>query len=285
TREMFPGYRIRAITNGVHLQTWAHPAFAQLYNQKYPYWGLEPEVLVQADQLPSEQIWAAHTAARSDLIALVADTSGVRLDPERPIIGYARRMTAYKRPELLFTDLDRLRAINRRYPFQVVLAGKAHPRDDDGKRHIQNIFGHLQQLAPDIPVAFIPNYEATVASILVPGVDVWLNTPVPPLEASGTSGMKAALNGVLNLSVLDGWWIEACLEGITGWAIGSDGGNGAARATAEDLYRKLEQTVLPLYHDDRDAWIVMMKQAISKIAPVFNTQRMMRRYACEAYSR
>ncbi len=283
TRAMFPGFRIRALTNGVHSMTWAHPAFANLYNEHYPYWGLEPEALVQADQLPDEKIWQAHATARKDLIKLVAETSGVTLDPDRPIIGYARRMTSYKRPELLFTDLERLRDINRRYPFQIVLAGKAHHRDDEGKRHIQNILGHMKNLAPDIPVAFIPNYEATVASVLVPGVDVWLNTPVPPLEASGTSGMKAALNGVLNLSVMDGWWCEACLEGVTGWAIGEDPGEGPAQASAEDLYQKLEQAVLPMYHEDRAAWIAMMKQAISKIAPVFNTQRMMRRYASEAY--
>ena len=186
---------------------------------------------------------------------------------------------------MLFTDIDRLRAINRKYPFQIVLSGKAHHQDENGKRHIQNIHQHMRELAGDIPVAFIPNYEAGVASAMVPGVDVWLNTPTPPLEASGTSGMKAALNGVLNLSVLDGWWIEACIEGVTGWAIGEDGGNGAAGATAEDLYLKLEQSVLPLYHEDHEAWVCMMKQAISKIAPFFNSQRMMRRYASEAYIR
>ncbi|MEE4330675.1 MAG: alpha-glucan family phosphorylase [Wenzhouxiangella sp.] len=285
TRKMFPGYRIRAITNGVHLPTWAHPAFAKLYNEHYPSWSLEPEALTQADQLPDTLIWAAHSRARKDLMRMVTETTGVKLDPDRPIIGFARRMTSYKRPELLFTDLERLRAINQRYPFQVVLSGKAHHQDEPGKRHIQNIFGHMRELAGEIPIAFLPNYEATVASRLVPGVDVWLNTPVPPMEASGTSGMKAALNGVLNLSVLDGWWIEACLEGVTGWAIGENGGDGAARANAEDLYLKLEQSVLPLYDDDREAWIRMMKQAISKIAPVFNSQRMMRRYAAEAYIR
>lgn len=285
TRAMFPGYRIRAITNGVHLPTWAHAAFARLYNEHYPSWGLEPEALSQADQLPGTLIWDAHAQARQDLMRLVVKQTGVELDPARPIIGYARRMTSYKRPELLFSDLERLRAINRRFPFQIVLAGKAHHRDEPGKRHIQNIFGHIRDLAGEIPVAFIPNYEVTVAAALVPGVDVWLNTPVPPMEASGTSGMKAALNGVLNLSVLDGWWIEACLEGVTGWAIGEDGGHGAAQATAEDLYAKLEQAVLPLFHEDRAAWIQMMKQAISKIAPTFNTQRMMRRYAAEAYVR
>ncbi len=285
TRAMFPGYRIRAITNGVHLPTWAHPAFAAVYNQHFPSWGLEPEVLIQADQLPANLIWDAHDAARRDLIGLVADQTGVTLNPALPIIGYARRMTSYKRPELLFSDLEQLRALNRRMPFQIVLAGKAHPRDEPGKRHIQNILAHARELSGELPIAFLPNYDALVASALVPGVDVWLNTPVPPMEASGTSGMKAALNGVLNLSVLDGWWIEACIDGVTGWAIGEDAGEGAARASQADLYAKLESAVLPLFHQDRAGWIQMMKYSISKIAPIFNSQRMMRRYAAEAYVR
>ncbi|TVQ39643.1 MAG: alpha-glucan family phosphorylase [Wenzhouxiangella sp.] len=285
TRAMFPGYRIRAITNGVHLPTWAHPAFAALFNEHYPSWGLEPETLAQADQLPGKLLWQAHDQARNELIAEVAERTGVVLDPARPIIGYARRMTSYKRPELLFTDIERLRRINANFPFQVVLAGKAHPLDEPGKRHIQSIFGHIRALADELPIAFIPNYDASVARFLVPGVDVWLNTPVPPMEASGTSGMKAALNGVLNLSVLDGWWIEACVNGVTGWAIGKDGAEGAALATADDLYSRLENDVLPLFHEDCDGWIRMMQQSISKVASNFNTQRMMRRYAAEAYVR
>ncbi len=285
TREMFPGYRIRAITNGVHLPTWTHPAFAKLYNEHYPSWGLEPETLAQADQLPGKLLWQAHDQARRELIATVAERTGVILDPDRPLIGYARRMTSYKRPELIFSDIERLRQINARYPFQIVLSGKAHPLDEPGKRHIQNIFGHIHELADELPIAFIPNYDAMVARHLVPGVDVWLNTPVPPMEASGTSGMKAAINGVLNLSVLDGWWIEACVDGVTGWAIGRDGSKGAGQATADDLYSRLEDDVLPLFHEDCDGWIRMMQQSISKIASTFNTQRMMRRYAAEAYVR
>ncbi len=283
TKRMFPGYRIRAVTNGVHLPSWAHPAFRELYNKYYPSWGHEPEILVQADQIPDEAIWDAHAKARGDLIDFVAKRTEVALDPAKPIIGYARRMTSYKRPELPFTDMDALRRINARYPFQFVLSGKAHPQDDSGKRHIQGIYRHIEELRGELPIVFLPNYDLTVAKALVPGVDVWLNTPVPPMEASGTSGMKAALNGGLNLSVLDGWWVEACVEGVTGWAIGHDGAAGAAEASATDLYDKLENVVLPLYYQDRDGWIRMMKAAISKIAPYFNTQRMMRRYAAEAY--
>jgi starch phosphorylase len=282
---MFPGYRIRAVTNGVHLPTWAHIAFCSLYNRHFHTWRHEPEVLVQADQLPSETILAARRTVKQDLIDFVAARAGVKLDPAKPIIGYARRMTSYKQPELLFTSLDELRRVNARYPFQVVLSGKAHPLDYNGKRLIQNIHRHIRELRDEIPIVFLPNYDLAGAKAVVAGVDVWLNTPVPPMEASGTSGMKAALNGALNLSVLDGWWLEACIEGVTGWAIGHDGGVGAAQATAGDLYEKLEKAVLPLYYEDPDGWMRMMKASISKIPPYFNTQRMMRRYGAEGYLR
>lgn len=280
TQQMFPGYRIRAVTNGVHLLTWIHPAFNDIYNQYYPSWSYDPAVLVQAEQLPGERVWAAHVAAKSDLINLVSQTCGVQMDPDKPIIGYARRMTSYKRPELLFSDLERLAKLSERFPIQIVLSGKAHPRDEAGKAHIQAIHRHIGTLKGRIPIAFLPDYDIDIARVLVAGTDIWLNTPVPPMEASGTSGMKAALNGGLNLSVLDGWWVEACIEGVTGWSISQDG---ATEFTAEDLYAKLENTVLPLYYTNRPGWIAMMKSAIAKIAFHFNTQRMMRRYAAEAY--
>jgi starch phosphorylase len=281
---MFPGYRIRAITNGVHLPTWTHPAFAELFNRNFPAWAYEPEALVRADQLPDDDVWQAHSRAKADLIHFVA-RYGIRLDAELPIIGFARRMTAYKRPDLLFSDLQRLKAIAGRHPFQLVLAGKSHPSDGAGKGLIRFIHQRIAELAPEVTAVFLPNYDMAVARIAVAGVDVWLNTPEPPLEASGTSGMKAAVNGVLNLSVLDGWWLEACVEGTNGWAIGVDGGVGAAHAGPADLYEKLERQVLPLYANNRARWIFMMKQSIGKIACYFNTHRMMRRYAAEAYLR
>ena len=291
TERMFPGYDIRAITNGVHLPTWAHPAMRELFNEHFPAWAHEPEVMVRADQMSADRVWTAHRQAKGDLVAEVKRRTGVSLDPDLPVLGFARRMTAYKRPDLLFTDLQRLKRIHARHPFQVVLAGKSHPSDGPGKALIHRIHEHVRELAPELTMVFVPNYETELAKYLVSGVDVWLNTPTPPLEASGTSGMKAALNGVLNLSVLDGWWLEACIEGVTGWAIGHDGdagghhAEGAAAASAEDLYTKLEHVVLPLYHHDRERWTWMMRQAISKIACYFNTQRMMRRYAAEAYIR
>jgi starch phosphorylase len=284
SRQMFPGYEVRAITNGVHPSTWTSPGFAALYDRLLPGWRHEPILLARADQLTDAECWAAHLAAKEILIDRVRKSCGVALDPALPIIGYARRMTAYKRPELLFTDIERLRAIARRRPFQLVLAGKAHPRDAAGKRAIEELHRHMRALDGVVRAAFIPDYDMAIALDLVAGSDVWLNTPLRPHEASGTSGMKACLNGVPQLSVLDGWWVEGCIEGVTGWAIGSDreteNGDDAAA-----LYDKLEHVVLPLWHDARAAWIAVMKSAIAKNGCYFNSHRMLRSYAIEAYLR
>ena len=282
---MFPGYKVHAITNGVHPYTWAAEGFRQLYDHYLPGWCHEPQLLVRADCcIPDAAIWEAHVQAKQHLIEKVQALSGVTLKADVPIFGFARRMTAYKRPDLLFSDLERLRAIARNQPFQIVLAGKAHPQDENGKRLIEQLHAHARALAGTIPVVYLPDYDLALAQTLTAGVDVWLNTPLPPLEASGTSGMKAAFNGVPNLSVLDGWWIEGCLEGVTGWAIGDTAG--MADGNAHVLYDKLEQVVLPLYYGHSDGgWIRVMKGAISKNASYFNSHRMMRRYATEAYAR
>jgi starch phosphorylase len=284
SRRLFPGYRVHAITNGVHPVTWTHPAFASLYSQHIPGWCHEPAILVRIDQIPDDAIWDAHTRAKADLIALVSRLTGVTLDPGLPVLGFARRMTAYKRPDLLFSDLDRLKDIARRRPFQIVLAGKAHPRDEGGKGLIEQLHAHIRDLSGCIAIAYLPNYGMGIGAAMTAGSDVWLNTPLRPLEASGTSGMKAAFNGVPSLSVLDGWWIEGCIEGVTGWAIGdsSESPNGG---DAKALYAKLDDVVLPLLTGPRSAWIVVMKGAIGKNAAYFNSHRMMRRYAIEAYLR
>jgi starch phosphorylase len=283
THRLFPGYHVRAITNGVHPRTWTHAAFARLYDAAFPHWAHEPEALSGIDQLADDAIWSAHQAAKRELLALIKARCGLEMRADIPLIGFARRMTGYKRPDLLFSDIDRLAALARQQPFQLVFAGKAHPRDDEGKRLIEQLHHHMRDLSNVIPMAFLPNYDMAIAATLVAGANVWLNTPLPPWEASGTSGMKAAFNGVLNFSVLDGWWIEACIEGTTGWAIGGDGDSGIDHADA--LYRKLAERVLPLYYKDQKRWIWMMKQSISKIGAYFNSQRMMRRYATEAYLR
>jgi starch phosphorylase len=281
---MFPGYHVRAITNGAHVPTWMNGKIAELFQAIVPHWAREPTSLLKSDDLPEEGLWSAHQQAKGELIAEIEAATGVRMKLDLPLFGFARRMTGYKRADLLFEDMERLRAICAQHPFQIVMAGKAHPRDHEGQALIRAIHEHLRDAKPVIG-AFLPNYDMSVAAKLVAGADVWLNTPLPPLEASGTSGMKAAFNGVLNLSVLDGWWVEGWDEGVTGWSIGQDGDPQDAAAHSADLYRKLETIVLPLYYSDRPRWIWMMKQAIAKIGSVFNSQRMMRRYTTEAYVR
>ena len=284
SNKMFPGYRVHAITNGVHPFTWTSEPFSKLYDQYLPSWCHEPEQLVRADCcLPEAVIQEAHQQAKQALIERVRARTGTSLDPGLPILGFARRMTAYKRPDLLFTDLERLQAIARKHPFQIVLAGKAHPHDAGGKRLIEQLHALMRQLEGVVPIAFLPDYDMDNARALVAGSDVWLNTPLRPYEASGTSGMKAAFNGVPSLSVLDGWWVEGCIEGVTGWAIGND--TGADDGDAAALYDKLEQVVLPLYYGDAAGWARVMRGAISKSASYFNSSRMMRRYAAEAYLR
>jgi len=283
SRQMFPGYSVRAITNGVHPFRWTSAGFRALYDRYLPGWCHEPEILIRAECCISDkEIWAAHVAAKAELVAKIHDEVSVSLDPDLPVLGFARRMTAYKRPDLLFTDPGRVRAIAKKFPFQLVLAGKAHPRDEGGKQLIELLHAHMGELRDDIRIAYLPNYDLTLAATLVAGVDVWLNTPQRPLEASGTSGMKAAFNGVPNLGVLDGWWIEGYIEGITGWSIG-DGAEGDTRAEANSLYDTLEQVVLPLYFENRAGWIAVMKGAIAKNASFFNSHRMMRRYVSDAY--
>ena len=281
-QSMFPGYQVRAITNGAHVPTWMHPAMTALFQERWPHWAREMLSLLKADELADEAVWRAHQQAKAELIAEVERITGVRLQADVPLLGFARRVTGYKRADLMFQDIARLRAINARHPFQIVMAGKAHPRDQGGKDLIAAIHRHMREVRP-IAAVFLPNYDMTIASKLVAGADVWMNTPLPPMEASGTSGMKAAFNGVPNLSVLDGWWVEGWDEGVTGWAIGKDEDPPDAGSHAADLYGKLETTVLPLYYQDRARWIWMMKQTIAKIGSVFNSQRMMRRYTTEAY--
>ena len=284
SRRMFPGVQVQAVTNGVHPLTWAAESFRRLYDQHLPGWQHEPELLVRADCcIADAEILQAHLECKRRLIALVRASTGTALDPEHMIIGFSRRMTAYKRPDLLFSDLERLVSVARRQPFQIVLAGKAHPQDASGRQLIRQLHEHIGALTGKIAIAYVPNYDLDIALAMVSGSDVWLNTPLPPLEASGTSGMKAALNAVPNLSVLDGWWMEGCIEGITGWAVGNANGD----HDAASLLDKLERIVLPLFYAPRDGtgWTKVMKGAISKNASYFNSHRMMRRYATESYLR
>ena len=285
SNKMFPGYNVHAITNGVHPFTWTADSFSKIYDRYIPCWCHEPELLNRADCcIPDKEIWDAHQQEKAKLIEQVFFLTGVRLDIKVPILGFARRMTAYKRPDLIFADIERLKKIAANQPLQIVMAGKAHPSDEGGKSLIAELSQYAKKLTGVITTVFLPNYDLDIAHTLISGSDVWLNTPFRPYEASGTSGMKAAFNGVPSLSVLDGWWVEGCIEGITGWAIG-DGVSGN-EDDANSLYIKLENTVLPLYYNQNcSGWIKVMKYAISKNASYFNSHRMMRRYLIEAYSR
>jgi starch phosphorylase len=289
SQSMFPGYQINAITNGVHSYTWTCESFKRIFDKYLPGWANEPEIFVRIGAIPDDEIWAAHSEAKKKLIDYVNSVSDAGMDYEALTIGFARRATAYKRADLLFSDVERLERIGTG-KIQIIYAGKAHPKDTPGKELIKKIFSYKKQLKDRIKIVFLQNYNMEIALNLVSGVDIWLNTPLRPLEASGTSGMKAAHNGVMNFSVLDGWWIEGHIEGFTGWAIGPapkeiEPDNNMNSVDANDLYEKLENVIIPLYYNERKTWIRMMQNAIGKNAYYFNSHRMMRRYVTEAYIR
>ena len=288
SQKLFPGYHIHEVTNGVHSRTWTCEHFRKLFDKYIRGWTHEPQLLVRADEIPDEEVWEAHLKAKQDLADFVAKSIGVKLDTQVFTLGFARRATAYKRANLIFSDIEQLKRIRKRANLQLIFAGKAHPKDLEGKKLIQEIYRYSAQLKDEIEIVYLENYSMHIAALLTSGVDVWLNTPLPPMEASGTSGMKAAHNGVINFSVLDGWWIEGCIEGVTGWAIGPNrdypaGDNERRRMELEDLYGKLHYLILPTFYEEQDLWIDMMKKSISKIAYYFNSHRMMRRYVTDAY--
>ena len=290
SHSMFPGYPIHSITNGVHAVTWTAPPFQKLFDTHLRDWRRDQLSLRYAVSIPLEDIWAAHVEAKRTFVEHVNRESNAGFDRDALTIGFARRFAAYKRAGLIFQDLDRLKQIVREVgPIQIVFAGKAHPCDRDGKELIVHIHEMRDALQGVIPVSYLSNYDMDVAKLLCAGVDVWLNTPLPPMEASGTSGMKAAMNGVPSLSVLDGWWIEGHLEGVTGWSIGDrveaclEPQSGMDDGHAAELYRKLEEKVLPCFYKDRERFIEIMRHAIALNGAFFNTQRMVSQYLHDAY--
>ena len=287
SRLMFSGYNIDEITNGVHGATWISEPFQELFDHYIPGWRQDNFSLRYALSIPRREVWKAHAVTKTSLLAQVRKQTGVAMNVETLTLGFARRAATYKRADLLFTDLYRLRRIaGGTGPFQIVFAGKAHPQDQAGKEVIHSIFGGIAALRNEVKIAYLENYDLNSGKLLTAGVDVWLNTPQPPLEASGTSGMKAALNGVPSLSILDGWWIEGCIEGITGWAILDKNGvkEGDERARdAVSLYDKLEKSVLPLYLQNRSGFIDVMRHAIALNGSFFNTHRMLQQYVIKAY--
>jgi glycogen phosphorylase len=284
SRTMFPGSPIRAITNGVHARTWTSPPFQRLYDKHIPEWRRDNLYLRYALGIPIHEILAAHTEAKRALFQAVEQETGVALDESKLTLGFARRAVAYKRAGLLFSDPDRLNAIARRSgALQVIYAGKAHPADDEGKAIIRSLFEQARRLDDDVTMVYVPNYSMRWGQLLTAGVDVWLNTPLKPYEASGTSGMKAALNGVPSFSVLDGWWIEGHGEGITGWSIGSVGRGDTHSSELGSLYSKLEKVIAPLFYSRPTAFAEVMRGAIAFNGSFFNTHRMLNQYVQNAY--
>jgi glycogen phosphorylase len=287
SQHMFARYPIDAITNGVHVATWATPAFQALFDRAIPGWREDNLSLRYALKISRRDVQAAHLEAKRTLLDRVRHDSGKRMSEERFTIGFGRRATPYKRATLLLRDPERLSRLAKEVgPIQIVYAGKAHPHDQAGKQMIHEIFATLERLGPEVAAVYLADYDMDLAKLMVSGVDVWLNTPEPPLEASGTSGMKAAINGVPSLSILDGWWLEGHVEGVTGWAIGTRsqprvGPDGVQ--DAENLYEQLERVVLPLYYERPDEYLDVMRHAIGLTGSFFNTQRMLQQYLTRAY--
>jgi glycogen phosphorylase len=288
SRLMFAGYNVDAITNGIHAATWAADPLARLYDRYISGWHQDNCSLRYALSIPKQEIWQAHATAKRELLHHVNIQTNEGMDADLLTIGFARRAAEYKRPDLLFGDIERLKSIaSRRGGLQVIYAGKAHPQDQAGKEQIQRIFHARDVLRDKIKIAYLENYSMEIGKMMTAGVDIWLNTPQPPMEASGTSGMKAAVNGVPSLSVLDGWWIEGCIEGVTGWSIGPPDGTAGSTADhsrdAISLYDKLEQIIMPLFYYNRDDFLDVMRHAIALNGSFFNTHRMLQQYVLKAY--
>jgi starch phosphorylase len=291
SRNMFPGYEIDAITNGVHPITWTSQRYQEIFNQYLPQWKLDYRAFQGADAIPDQLLWSNHQKNKQDLLNYIEKTTSEKFSLDKLTIGFARRAAPYKRASLLFHDLERLAKIvsKSKGGLQVVYAGMAHPQDEAGKIEIQKVIQSIKKLKGQVDVVYLENYNMKVAELMTAGVDVWLGNPIRPREASGTSGMKATLNGVLNFCVLDGWWIEGHKEDVTGWAIGPqptevDLIDQPNDIDADDLYIKLEKKILPLYYTNQAAWIGMMKNALVSNASFFNTHRMVEEYTQKAYT-
>ena len=273
---MFTGKEIVPITNGVHHLTWTTPAMAKLFDEELPGWREEPNLLKEAGKLSNSGLAASRNTARQTLRELVQTSTGVKLDKNRLTIGFARRFATYKRANLVFSDLERLREIGAG-KIQFVFSGKAHPRDEGGKALIKSIFESAKDLEHDIPVAFLEDYSMATGLAMTGGVDIWLNNPIRPMEASGTSGMKAAMNGVPNCSILDGWWPEGCEHGVNGWAIGEADDERDDVRDAKYVLDVIENEVLPAWNKGEEGWCDLMRASIATSAR-FTGARMINDY-------
>jgi starch phosphorylase len=285
SRGMFPQYPISSITNGVHANTWTAGPFQELFDRHITDWRADNLKLRYAVGIPRAEVRSAHVRTKQELLAEVERRTGQRLDPESMTVGFARRAATYKRTDLLFSDPERLRRIAREVgPLQFIYAGKAHPHDEGGKAMIRRVFEAKHVLGSEVPIVYLEDYDMVLARSLCAGVDLWLNTPQKPQEASGTSGMKAALNGVPSLSVLDGWWIEGCVEGVTGWSIGDRWEEEAdSHKEVASMYEKLERVIVPMFYGKPLAFARVMRSAIALNGSFFNAQRMLFQYMQNAY--
>jgi starch phosphorylase len=282
SREMFPDYSIDAITNGVHAATWTAPPMQAIFDRRIPRWRKDNFQFRYAIDVPLREIEKAHAQSKRTLIDAVAQRTGITLRSNVFTIGFARRVATYKRADLLLTDPERLVSCAEKFRgMQIIFSGKAHPHDEPGKKLIQEIFEVAARLESDaLKIVYLENYEWKLGAMLTAGVDLWLNTPRRPFEASGTSGMKAALNGVPSLSVLDGWWVEGWIEGVTGWAIPD---SDTPEQEVASLYDRLESTILPLYYGSPEHWRTVMRSTIALNGSFFNTHRMLQEYISNAY--
>jgi starch phosphorylase len=280
SRQMFPGFDIGHVTNGVHHLSWTGPEFQALFDEYLPNWRRQPQVLSEANKIPDEAIRNAKRTAKKRLISYINAVSAVGFSDEFLTICFARRAAAYKRATLIFSDLEYL--FNLSFDrVQFVFAGKAHPRDEAGKQLIREILNIGRQYEDRLRMAVIPNYNIWLGALMTQGTDVWLNTPRRPREACGTSGMKVTFNGGVNMSVLDGWWREACRDRINGWGIGDDEDLDDEQA-AGAFYHDLDDLVTT-YYTGQKHWVGIMKNSIADCASVFNTQRMVLDYLHKYY--
>ncbi len=273
--KMFPGTNIHPITNGIHHTTWTSAPFKDMFDENIPGWRENPELLASVDVSP-EDLLSAKEKARTDLRDLVFSETGIELEASRLTIGFARRFATYKRANLIFKDLQRLTEIGAGN-IQFVFAGKAHPRDQGGKMLIKSIFEGAKKIQNEIPVVFLENYSMDTGLIMTAGSDIWLNNPIRPMEASGTSGMKAAMNATPNCSILDGWWPEACIHGVNGWAIGKGEDHRDDDRDAKNILDVLEMEILPMWKNRAQTWPHIMKHSI-ETSSRFTGARMMHEY-------
>jgi glycogen phosphorylase len=286
THEMFDEYKIEHITNGVHHLTWLNPSLTEFFDKNIPDWRLDLSKLRVVSSLFETEIHTAIDKGKARLLNFLNQKYQYEFDTEVFTIGFARRAANYKRASLIFQDKARLDKIAQKYgKLQLIFAGKAYPTDELGKEFIKEIYDISQDFTDSLYVAYIPNYDIELGKILTGGVDLWLNNPVVPQEASGTSGMKASLNGIPSLSTMDGWWLEGAVEGVTGWSVGQgEETEESELKIATDIYDKLENTILPIFYQDKQAWSQIQKNCIAINGSYFNTHRMLQEYVLKAYN-